>query len=120
MDIQDKDLSIEQKIVRHLVSIGIITKMGDASRALKSLQHAQWLINAKWNNKSNSEVTPPPADPDSPVNPPVTPDTTVNQPGIADDIKEAIKSGEIEVDGLECDHEALTNEEIQQIFDKQL
>lgn len=35
--------------------------------------------------------------------------------GLQDEVEEAIESGEIEVDT--CDHEALTNEEIQAVFD---
>lgn len=37
--------------------------------------------------------------------------------GIHDEVEEAIESGEIEVEGGECNHEALTNEEIQEVFD---
>ena len=114
MDIQDKDLSIEQKIVNHLADIGIITKMGDVSRALKSLQYAKWVINTKVKDKEN---VPPSSNPDAPELPD---NPNINTPGLEDDIKDAIQSGEIKIDGLECtecDHEALTNEEIQQIFD---
>ena len=40
------------------------------------------------------------------------------EPGLKDDIKDAIESGEIEGGGsADCDHEPLTNEEIQEVFD---
>jgi len=35
--------------------------------------------------------------------------------GVEDEIKEGIESGEIEVD-VDCDHEALTNKEIEEVF----
>ena len=41
------------------------------------------------------------------------------EPGIKDDIRDAIISGEVddEVNMGDCDHESLTNEEIQEVFD---
>lgn len=39
------------------------------------------------------------------------------EPGLKDDIKAAIESGEIEGGSADCDHESLTNEEIQEVFD---
>jgi hypothetical protein len=39
------------------------------------------------------------------------------EPGIKDDIEDAIAKGEIEVDTGDCDHESLTNDEIQEVFD---
>jgi hypothetical protein len=40
-------------------------------------------------------------------------------PGLKDDIKEDIESGKLEIEGVtgECEHEALTNDEIQEVFD---
>lgn len=37
-------------------------------------------------------------------------------PGIKDEIEDMISSGELDVEGL-CDHDPLTNEEIQEVFD---
>lgn len=42
--------------------------------------------------------------------------TVEGDPGLKDDIANAIISGEIE-GGEECDHESLSNEEIQEVFD---
>lgn len=42
-------------------------------------------------------------------------DWMITGDGLQDEIEEAIESGEIEVDA--CDHEALSNEEIQEVFD---
>lgn len=36
--------------------------------------------------------------------------------GIEDDVKDAVDKGEIEIEGL-CDHESLTNPEIDVVFD---
>jgi hypothetical protein len=37
-------------------------------------------------------------------------------PGIKDEIQGMISSGELEIEGI-CDHDSLTNEEIQEVFD---
>jgi hypothetical protein len=84
-----KELTLEQKIVKYLADKGYITNVGDVITALKDFTYAEKMI-------SGNDV-----------------------PGIKDDIKEGIESGNIEIEGItgECDHEALTNDEIQEVFD---
>lgn len=81
-------LTLEQKVVLHLAKKGYLTHAGDIQRALKEFEYADRMI------------------------------TALNEPGLKDDIKEAIESGEIEGGGsADCNHESLTNEEIQEVFD---
>ena len=84
-----KELTLEQKIVKYLAEKGYITNVGDVITALKDFKYAEKMITVK------------------------------NAPGIKDDIKEEIESGNIEIDGVtgDCNHEALTNDEIQEVFD---
>jgi hypothetical protein len=83
------ELTLEQKIVYFLAKKGYITNVGDVITALKDFTYAEKMVSAK------------------------------GEPGIKDDIKDAIISGEIdgEVNMGDCDHEPLTNEEIQEVFD---
>lgn len=83
------ELTLEQKIVRFLAKKGYITNVGDVITALKDFTYAEKMIALE------------------------------GEPGIKDDIKDAIISGEIEgeVNTGDCDHEPLTNEEIQEVFD---
>ena len=85
----NKNLTLEQKIVKYLADKGYITNVGDVITALKDFSYAEKMITVK------------------------------GMPGIKDDIKDAIISGEIDGDVNigECDHEPLTNEEIQEVFD---
>lgn len=73
------ELTLEQKIVKHLASQGYLTNVGDVTTALEDNEYAKKLI------------------------------TGNAVPGIDDEID---RSGE-----SDCDHEALTNEEIQEVFD---
>jgi hypothetical protein len=84
-----ESMTLEQKIVKHLAAKGYITNVGDVARALKDVLYAEKMVTAE------------------------------GDPGIKDDIKDAIISGEIEgdVNMGDCDHESLTNEEIQRVFD---
>lgn len=83
-----ENLTLEQKIIKYLADKGYITNVGDVITALKDFTYAEKMI-------SGNEV-----------------------PGIKDDIKEGIESGKLEIEGLtNCDHEALTNDEIQEVFD---
>jgi hypothetical protein len=84
-----ENLTLEQKIVYFLAKKGYITNVGDVITALKDFSYAEKMVSAK------------------------------NAPGIKDDIKEEIESGNLEIEGVtgECNHEALTNDEIQGVFD---
>jgi hypothetical protein len=84
-----QELTLEQKIVKALASKGYITRVGDVTKALRDVLYAEKMV------------------------------TVEGAPGIKDDIKEEIESGNIEIEGVtgDCDHEPLTNEEIQEVFD---
>lgn len=84
-----EELTLEQKIVKALASKGYITRVGDVTKALRDVLYAEKMVSAE------------------------------GAPGIKDDIEDAIISGEIdgEVNMGDCDHEPLTNEEIQEVFD---
>jgi hypothetical protein len=88
-NVDTRVLTLEQKIIKHLADKGYITNVGDVTRALRDILYAENLI---------------------------TGNTT---PGIVDDVKQEIESGNIEIEGVtgDCDHEPLTNEEIQEVFD---
>jgi predicted transcriptional regulator len=81
-------MTLEQRIVKHLADKGYITSVGDVTRALKDILYADVMITGNI------------------------------VPGLKDDIKDEIASGNIDgVVGGECDHTALTNDEIQEVFD---
>lgn len=80
-------MTLEQRIVKHLADKGYITNVGDVTQALKDILYADKMI------------------------------TGNHVPGLKDDIKEEIQSGNIEGIIGDCDHEALTNDEIQEVFD---
>jgi uncharacterized protein YihD (DUF1040 family) len=84
-----ENLTLEQKIVKYLADKGYITNVGDVTRALKDILYAEKMV------------------------------TGNNIPGLKDDIKEEVESGNLEIEGVtgECNHEALTNDEIQEVFD---
>ena len=84
-----ENLTLEQKIVYFLAKKGYITNVGDVITALKDFSYAEKMVSGN------------------------------DYPGIKDDIKTEIESGNLEIEGItgECDHEALTNEEIQEVFD---
>ena len=83
------NLTLEQKIVYFLAKKGYITNVGDVITALKDFSYAEKMV------------------------------TSNETPGLKDDIKEEIEAGNIEIEGVggACDHEALTNDEIQEVFD---
>lgn len=82
-----ENLTLEQKIVYFLAKKGFITNVSAVLKALKDFKYAEKMI------------------------------LLDGEPGIKDDIKDAIAKGEIEVDTGDCDHESLTNDEIQEVFD---
>ena len=82
-----KELTMEQKVILHLANKGYITNAGDVQRALKEFEYADKMI------------------------------TGNNNPGLKDDIKEDIEAGKLDDIIPECDHESLTNDEIQVVFD---
>lgn len=83
----NKNLTLEQKIVYFLAKKGYITNVGDVTKALRDFMYAEKML------------------------------TVEGEPGIKDDIKESISNGEIEGIEQNCDHKPLTNEEIQEVFD---
>lgn len=87
MNSNNTKMTLEQKIVKHLADKGYITNAGDVQTALKEILYAEKMI------------------------------TALGDPGIKDDIKDAVESGELEGVVNDCEHEALTNEEIQVVFD---
>jgi hypothetical protein len=88
----NKNLTLEQKIVYFLAKKGYITNVGDVTTALRDFMYAEKML------------------------------TVEGEPGLKDDIANAIISGEIEgeVNIGDCDHEPLTNEEIQEVFDNDI
>lgn len=84
-----ENLTLEQKIVYFLAKKGYITNIAAVFKALKNFEYAEKMV------------------------------TVQGKPGIKDDIADAIIKGEIEgeVNTGDCDHEALTNKEIQEVFD---
>ena len=84
-----ENLTLEQKVIMHLAKKGYLTSAGDVQRALKEFEYANQMVLAD------------------------------GDPGLSDDIKEGIISGDLEIEGVgvECTHDALTNDEIQEVFD---
>jgi hypothetical protein len=81
-----KELTLEQKILKHLANKGYITNVAAVTKALKDIIYAEKLI------------------------------TGNETPGIKDDIVEEGLGGGSDSPS-ECDHQALTNDEIQEVFD---
>lgn len=83
------NMTLEQKIVYFLAEKGYITNLSAVFAALKDVSFAEEMV------------------------------TVTGEPGIKDDIKDAISKGEIDIEGIEgdCYHEALSNAEIQEVFD---
>ena len=82
-----ENLTLEHKIIKYLADKGYITNVGDVITALKDFTYAEKMI------------------------------TGNDAPGIKDDIKVEIESGNLEDIVPECDHESLSNDEIQVVFD---
>ena len=80
-------LTLEQRIIKYLADKGYITNVGDVITALKDFTYAEKMI------------------------------TGNDIPSLKDDIKEEIESGNLEDIIPGCDHKALTNDEIQEVFD---
>lgn len=81
-------MTLEQKIVKHLADKGYITNVGDVTRALREILYAELMITG------------------NPI------------PGLKDEIEEGIISGDIDINTDDiCDHEPLSNDEIQEVFD---
>lgn len=83
------NMTLEQKIVYFLADKGFITNLSAVFAALKDQSYAEQIVYLE------------------------------GQQGIKDDIKDAISKGEIDIEGIEgdCSHEALSNAEIQEVFD---
>lgn len=84
-----ENLTLEQKVILHLAKKGYLTNGGDIQRALKEFEYADKMVLAE------------------------------GEPGLNDDIKKGIISGDIQIEGIgeDCQHEALTKSEIQEVFD---
>lgn len=100
-------LTLEQKVVMRLAELGYLTSYGDIQRALADMQYANYLISPIQDNGNvNPDIdTDEDGKPDSN---PTFDDIVSNAPGVP------------ECDGdhvIECEHQALTNEEIQEVFD---
>ena len=98
-------LTREQKVVLRLAELGYLTSYGDIQRALDDMQYANYMISEMQDDGK------------------VNPDIDLDNDGIADEnpshddiIANApgVPEGEVV---YECDHEALTPAEIQEIFD---
>lgn len=89
MSKDNNNMTLEQKIVYHLAKNGFITNVAAVTKALREFLYAEKIIALE------------------------------GEPGIKDDVKAAIAKGEIDIEGIEgdCSHEALSNEEIQEVFD---
>jgi hypothetical protein len=83
----NKNLTLEQKIVYFLAKKGYITNVGDVTKALRDFMYAEKML------------------------------TIEGEPGVKDDIKKLILNGEIEGIESDCNHKPLTNKEIQEVFD---
>jgi hypothetical protein len=104
-------LTLEQKVVLRLAELGYITSYGDIQRALNDMQYANYMISAVQDDGK------------------INPDIDTDNDGVADENPNfddiiANAPGVPECDGedgdhviIECDHEALTPEEIQEVFD---
>ena len=98
-------LTTEQKVVLRLAEMGIITSAGDIQRAMKEFQYANYLVT--------------PIQDDGKINPDIDDDgdgIPDSNPSKDDIINAAPGIPDVEYDG-DCDHEALTNDEIQEVFD---
>ena len=84
-----ENLTLEQKVILQLAKKGYLTNAGDIQRALKEFEYADKMVLAE------------------------------GEPGLNDDIKKGIISGDIQIEGIgeDCQHEALTKPEIQEVFD---
>lgn len=99
-------LTLEQKVVLRLAELGYITSYGDVQRALDDMQYANYLIT--------------PIQDDGKINPDIDLDgdgTTDDNPSHDDIITNAPGVPDCDNVIIECDHEALTPEEIQEVFD---
>lgn len=94
-------LTIEQKVVLRLAEMGIITSAGDIQRAMKEFQYANYLVSPIQDDGK--------LHPDIDVDGDGTPDSNPDR----DDIINAAPG----VPDGECDHTALTTDEIQEVFD---
>ena len=94
-------LTIEQKVVLRLAEMGIITSAGDIQRAMKEFQYANYLVT--------------PIQDDGKIHP----DVDADGDGIPDSnpSKDDIINAATGVPDGDCDHEALTNDDIQEVFD---
>ena len=96
------DLTIEQKVVLRLAELGFLTSAGDIQRALDEFKYANYMI-----SPINEDGTLHPnvdKDGDGIPDKTTTEENIENAPGVPDG--ESL-----------CDHEPLSNEEIQTVFD---
>ena len=101
-DINISNLTIEQKVVLRLAELGFLTSAGDIQRALDEFKYANYMISPI--NDDGTIHQPVDKDGDGIPDETTTEENIENAPGVPD--------GE-----AECDHEALTTEEIQTVFD---
>jgi hypothetical protein len=101
-NINISDLTLEQKVVLRLAEMGFITSYGDIQRALKEVQYANYMISPINDDGSTGSDIDNDGNTDKPE------DVIENAPGLPE------CDGDCEPD---CNHEPLTNEEIQQVFD---
>ena len=100
-------LTLEQKVVYRLAELGFITSAGEIQRALNDVQFANFMISPI--NDDGSLYPEVDLDNDGvPDENPSINDIMQNTPGIPP------CDGDCEA---ECNHEALTNDEIQEVFD---
>jgi hypothetical protein len=104
-DVNISELTLEQKVVLRLAELGFLTSAGDIQRALREFQYANYMI-----SPINDDGTVAPDNNDDGI-PDTGEDAIIGAPGL----------GDCECDGdhiiVECEHQALTKEEIQEVFD---
>ena len=105
-NIDKSDLTLEQRVVLKLAKMGFLTSSGDVQRALKEFQYANYMISPI--NKDGSVHPEIDADKDGvpDENPPIK-DIIENTSGVTDFVEE-------------CNHEPLSNDEIQEVFDNDI
>lgn len=100
-NIDISNLTVEQKVVLRLAEMGFLTSSGDIQRALDEFQYANYMIS--------------PIEDDGSLYPTIDKDDD----GVPD--KTTPEENIENATGVECenacDHESLTNEEIQTVFD---
>lgn len=104
-NIDNSNLTLEQRVVLKLAKMGFLTSAGDIQRALKEFQYANYMISPIG---EDGQIHPDiDVDNDgSPDEDPTKQEIIDNTPGVTD-----------YVDGEDCDHEPASNDDIQWVFD---